>query len=461
MSKQHFFNVLFVIDDIIMPYTLESRYLGAQLADFERKVANENNVGWVKYLGRNKEYIFFRLNKTPYPSQFYSKNVIYYCQASLAIPNDSLVELETGRVPADTRYTPVNANENLYSKTEFFEVLNYKPRSVNEFIPGKPVIDAKDFMYRLTENWRHAELDHLEKAFVVQILSSPPRFFGNGGVGSQTLSTSGEGRTNARLKRSTYRYLPKEFSNPSFYHSIRFFSGKSKNPADQASAWLGNDTEHSYNLLNFPLGQEIWMPSDIPTILYNAQYVTKERYFDPEVNDYVLTSLMYNPALDERTIKLLLEREQSVNERIRPQYSGLPIQHSSHALSRLALSICRLEQKEKLTETEIRKAEDWLYTISNEAYDLSAFFAKIPTINDKPAITKIGLDILKGIFRLRTEYSLDYVSKSLILKDCTEKKISEFQCDYELSRLVQSAYIIIGNNGLEYKPLQISDNIIS
>lgn len=44
MPKQHFFNILIVIDDIIMPYTLESRYLGAQLADFERKVILEADI---------------------------------------------------------------------------------------------------------------------------------------------------------------------------------------------------------------------------------------------------------------------------------------------------------------------------------------------------------------------------------------------------------------------------------
>ena len=442
-----------------MSYSLESRYLGGQLADFERRVVSEKNVGWVKYLNKNKDYIFFRLQKTPYPSQFYLKNTIFFCQASMNIPSDTLVELETSRVPSDTHYTTVNASQNMYQKREFYEVLNYKLRSVDEFLPEKQIIDTKDFMHRLTLNWQNAEHDYLDRAFVIQILSSPPRFFGNGGIGSQTLSTSGEGRTDTRLRSSIYWYLPKEFTSTSNFHSLQFFGGKNKKSPDQASNWFDNSTEHSYNLLNFAWGKEVWMPSDVPTILYHAQYRPHKKYFDPEVNDYILTSIMYNPPLDEKTTNFLLQRQQRVNDTIQPQYSGIPIQHSTHALSRLALSICRLEHREKLTEREISIAERWLYDISNEAHDISAFFAKIPTINDKPAITKIGLDVLRGIFRLRNEHSLTYVPRNMILRECAERKISEFQCDKVLSDLVRSNFIILGNNGLEYMPLEISRNL--
>ena len=186
--------------------SLNSRTLGSEFASFERELMrSDRHAGWVKFVAEG----LIKLRRSPF-SEHYS-DCFYYVPEDVKLNEGELVNLNVGPL----RWAGIKFEDG--SLFPSYRASYREVRSAERTVLPlpRPRIDAKDFQYFLTEQWRDAEHDDLGKSLALQLLSCPSDVYGNGGIGAQSICLSTKRGPLMDLRSTIRNSLPIEFTGKS------------------------------------------------------------------------------------------------------------------------------------------------------------------------------------------------------------------------------------------------------
>lgn len=433
--------------------SLRSRVSGPW-AGFERKViAGSAHLGWAKFVSARRVV----LRKSPFLPP--NNQVIYHLPDELELMEDELVEFDVSG--------PLRRVSSLASRSNL--ALDYEDhylveavRRVTAEMP-RPYLEREDFLHRLITNWKGGEGDHLDKALALQLLSCPKTPLGPGGIGTQSFDLTGETKALDNLRKTLDVHLPTEFSRPNPRFELDFFTGPEDVAALRRRIAKGEVEEVSYNYLKMVDQSKHPLPQHVPTILYNARFVPRSRLADPDVLEYQLYGLLLRPVVSEAMIGEIERAMVDILEESDPSLSGYNIPFDHDALAKIAMALCRLYQKDRLTEDMLSQSKRWFK-------DMYRLFADLWLNYSRPGgSTRLSSEmmvsyshqrqgphdgeVLREIFRGVNEVGLDYVSYSG-LKKALRGKVTAAALRDSLSRLVQSGLVISKENDNLFRPVR-------
>ena len=424
-------------------------------AGFERKViAAGPHVGWVKFSGLRR----FNLRKSPFLPADTRRT--YHLPEDIEIYEDELVELEVGQ--------PLRRISSLEKRSTFardFEehylVENVRRRSLE--MP-RPYLDRGEFLHRLVENWKGGEADHLDKALALQMLSCPRTPLGPGGIGTQSFDLSGEPKALDHLRRTLVRHLPLEFSRPNGRFELAFLSSREDISALRGRIASDRVEEASYNYLKMVDPSHHPLPQQVPTVLYNASYAPRSTEPDPDVIEYQLYGLMLRPVVSDAMIGQIESTLNDILEESDPTYAGYNIPFDQDALAKIAMALCRLYQKDRLSEDMLDRSRSWFKEMYRQFADLRMYYSRpggstrlSPEVDTSYAHKVLGPhdnEVLREIYRGVNEVGLDYVSYAGLKKALRPKKITASQVRDSLQRLISNGLIISKENDNLFRPVR-------
>lgn len=435
--------------------SLRTRVYGDQFASFERDIIwDRKHAGWVKFIGENR----FILIKSPFSGQ--SSAFCYIAPDDLDIKEGQLLELEVGPLERyGTKKDPKTGM--MVPALEYYYVEAFHDIKVNL----KKPFSAKEFKERLTYNWVGANQDNLGDAIALQMLSCPSDIYGPGGIGGQTLNVSSSKKPLDDLKRTISQFLPLEFTKRNKKYEFDFIKGTQDAVALCKRRNAGRVEESSYNFLKIVDPNSNPLPIQVPTIIQNACYCKKYEGFDPEVLDFFLTSLMLHPRIGEESINMIEANLRFVMEEIEPEYSGQYLPIDRFAITRLAMSECRLNDEKTLDESSFDRSKGAFTQLYREFLDLkSDVFLPgkdsyaIPNTRVSYAYANLGqndIEVLKRIFRLVRERGESWLQVQLLFDSQIKPRMTQGQLRESIERLNNSGRIIQKENGAFVRPLKV------
>ncbi len=440
-------------------FYLEGREYGWQFAPFENElIFNDLHAGWLEYISGDR----CRLRKSPY-SRHYSLHT-YRLPHNTYLPEGVLIRFEVGRLIRE-RPSLIPKSRYLEFGDEFYEVLGWEiiePKII------KPALSSDDFAARLIYNWPNGELDLLDKGMALEILSCPPGLYGIGGIGSQSFNVSSWSPQPLKdLKRTILGFLPREFKSGSRLFELHFSENKSEYNRIQDMRNDRHLDELSYNFLTYVNPARDPLPIQATTMIRNARYKAREKSFDPDVKDFILTAHYISPSVGDDEIALMVKGLRFVHDSVFPRLAGMPIPIDSHAIGKLAMALARFKLTPKLDESTLRESQKWLNEMIAELIDAREHLFKpgnasavesyaMASYNDFSK-GPYDLMVLEAAYRAREEKGLTEIPSSEIFADGSLKKISEHLISQALNNLVDRGRLLPKKNWTTYVIVEYDD----
>jgi len=434
--------------------SLRTRTVGPW-AGFERRIiAAGPHVGWVRFSGQRR----FHLCKSPFIPADTTRT--YHLPDDIELYDDELVELDVGhplrRIGSlEKRTTMASGLEEHYLVEDVKRLTAEMPR---------PYLDRDEFLARLVDNWRGGEGDHLDKALALQMLSCPRTPLGPGGIGTQSFDLSGQPKALDHLKRTLGMHLPVEFFRPNGRFELTFLSAREDLTALRNRLASGRVEEASYNYLKMVDPSHHPLPQHVPTILFNSHYVPRSTFPDPDVLEYQLYGLMLRPVVSEEMIVQIESTMNDILEESDPAYAGYNVPFDQDALGKIAMALCRLNQKDRLSESMLDQSRSWFKDMYRQFADLRMHYSRPggstrigPEVRTSYAHLSLGPhdnEVLREIHRGVNEVGLDYVSYAGLKKALRPKKITASQVRDSLQRLISNGLIVSRENDNLFRPVR-------
>ena len=444
--------------------SLKSLYFG--FAAIERQLLKMEHTGWVHYKQGNGELI---LLKSPYRATSHDEKAKYAVPLDLRPAENDLVTLE---VEGPMRQLKGRMGDSCFCNfKDWYKVVGVIKHDINQIADiQKPYLNADDFRYRLSMKWKNAALDHLDFSLALQLLSCPEGIQGKGGIGTWSLAGIGSNRTPLRdLQKTIKQLLPTEFLNGNNRYQYAFINDKKTHQIVKRNRKDSSISEISYNHLWRLPPLSLETPINIPTYIYNSEYIPGPQELDQDALEYLLTALIIKPSIDdqmiskiERTVKQVYEKTYSDED-----FAGLNM--DCYSPLKIASAICRLDLKNKIDEDSF----DRYGAIFNEImYDFIEFkkdvvdsnpdretwtVPNVEVSNQDNRLEYLDHQLLRIIRKVEEEQGKEWVSRMDIeLHPTFDMKLrGDWKVDDSLRRLNNIGKIIKSPHGLGYKRLKL------
>lgn len=433
--------------------SLAGRSFGGQFAAFERELVwDRPHAGWVEFVGRRE----FTLRKSPFSEHFSAHR--YVLPEGVRPEEGAFVELVVGRLRREHPVLDVRTGDVRFGR----ECYPVEAFALTEPHLPKPTLSPDEFPARLVVNWRDAELDHLDRAVALQLLSCPRDVYGTGGIGSQSFSMStGRGPLD-RLRSTLAGHLPSEFKRPHPRYEFEFIESRPRAEALADRREQGKTEEVSYNFLRLVDPSWTLTPIQVPTILHNAHYVPRSRFIDYDVIDFLLTALMVRPRVDEHSIQRIENGLRLIREQVEPESLASHAPFDPHAITRLAMTLCRLDLRTSLDDAAFRKGEHWFLDQYREFCDLRGTLFKPggatwapPQVRTSYLDARAGphdLDVFRALIRTRDETGQQWTPGAAV-SSALGGRLRADQVVESLRRLVHVGRVLQRGNWTLFRPL--------
>lgn len=444
--------------------SLKSLYFG--FAAIERQLLKMEHTGWVHYKPGNGG---LTLLKSPYRATPFDEHAKYAVPLDLRPSENDLVTLE---VEGPIRQLKARMRDSCFCDyKDWYKVIGVKKIDINEVAyMQRPYLNADDFRYRLSMKWKNADHDHLDFSLALQLLSCPEDIHGKGGIGTWSLAGVGTNRTPLRdLQKTITHLLPTEFLKGSNRYQYNFIDDSVSHQKVKYNRLKSAISEVSYN--------HIWRlppPSpetsiNIPTYIYNSEFIPGSFELDPDVLEYLLTALIVKPPIEdymipkiERTVKQVYERTYSDED-----FAGLNL--DCYSPLKIASAICRLDLRKKIDEDSFDRYsalfDEIMYNFiefKKDVVDLNPGWETwtVPNVvvsNQDTRMERIDHDILRIMREIEEDYGKEWISRRDIENHPSFdiKLRGDWKVEDSLRRLNNLGKIIKSPRGLGYKRLKL------
>ena len=400
------------------PKSLKSLYFG--FAAIERQLLKMEHTGWVRYKSANGELI---LLKSPYRATPFDDHVKYAVPSDLRPLENDLVTLD---VEGPIRQLKSRRSGSCYfDYKDWYKVVSVKKIDVNEVAYfQRPYLNSDDFRYRLSMRWKNADQDHLDFSLALQLLSCPEGVHGKGGIGTWSLAGVGNKKTPLKdLQKTITHLLPTEFLKGSNRYQYNFIDDRMSHQRVKMNRIKSEMSEVSYNHLWRLPQQSPDTPINIPTYIYNSEFIPGSFELDPDVLEYLLTALIVKPSVEdymiskiEKTVKQVYERTYSDED-----FAGLNL--DCYSPLKVASAICRLDLRKKMDEDSFDRYSalfnEIMYNFiefKKDVVDLNPgretwTVSNVDVSNQNTRLEHIDLHILRIMREIEEDNGIEWISR--------------------------------------------------
>jgi hypothetical protein len=435
--------------------SLNSRSLGSEFADFERELLRpDRHVGWVRFVAAG----VIKLRRSPF-SEHYSDS-FYYVPEDVKLNEGELVNLNVGPL----RWAGIKVEDR--SVFPSYKASYREVRSAEREVlrMPRPRIDAKDFQYFLTEQWRDAEYDDLGKSLALQLLSCPSDVYGNGGIGAQSICLSTKKGPLLDLRSTIRNSLPVEFTGKSDRYRFDIIEKEEQTQALQEDLGRTSSRETSFNFLTVmnPVTQPL--PVQVPTTIVNAHKIGVEKEVNLDLLDYLLYSLMLRPVIKRSAVNEIEAGMRLVKEQVEPESVQLELPIDRYAITKLAMAICRLEGREEIDDSAFSKSKETFFELYREFLDTrkdhfkpgkSSYGRKGVRSQVSGQLDANDLILLSYVRKISRQQGKEYVTVQDLKEELGKKRYQRFDLDRSLERLNNFGRVIRSENMNAFKPIDL------
>jgi hypothetical protein len=435
--------------------SLNSRTLGSEFAGFERELMRpDRHAGWVKFIADG----VIKLRRSPF-SEHYS-DCFYYVPEDIELREGELVDLNVGPL----RWAGIKIEDGTVFpsyKASYREVRGAEKCVLR--MP-RPRIDAKDFQYFLTEQWRDAEHDDLGKSLALQMLSCPSDVYGNGGIGAQSICLSTKKGPLLDLRATIRNNLPIEFTGKSDRYRFDIIEKDEQAKSLQEDLGHSSPRETSFNFLTVMNPVAAPLPVQVPTTIVNAHKVGTEKEVNLDVLEYLLYSLMLRPLIKRSAVAEIESGMRLVKEQVEPESVALELPIDRHAITKLAMAICRLEGKEEIDDSTFSKSKETFFELYREFLDTrkdhfrpgkSSYGQRGVRSQVAGQLDANDLILLSYVRKISREQGKEYVTVQDLKDELGKKRYQRFDLDNSLERLNNFGRVIRSENMSAFKPIDL------
>ncbi len=435
--------------------SLNSRTLGSEFAGFERELMRpDRHAGWVKFIANG----VIKLRRSPF-SEHYSDS-FYYVPEDVRLNEGELVNLNVGPL----RWAGIKIEDG--SVFPSYKASYREVRSAEKGVlrMPHPRIDAKDFQYFLTEQWRDAEYDDLGKSLALQLLSCPPDVYGNGGIGAQSICLSTKKGPLLDLKSTLRNSLPIEFTGRSDLYRFDIIEKEEQTEALHEKLGQTSSRETSFNFLTVMNPVADPLPVQVPTTIVNAHKIGVEKEANLDVLEYLLYSLMLRPVIKRSAVTEIEAGMRLVKEQVEPESVELELPIDRYAITKLAMAICRLEGKEEIDDSAFSKSKETFFQLYREFLDTRRdhFKPGKRSYGGKGVRSQVAgqldandLILLSYVRKISRQLGKEYVTVQEIKAELGKKRYRRFDLDRSLERLNNFGRVIRSENMSAFKPIDL------
>jgi hypothetical protein len=435
--------------------SLNSRTLGSEFASFERELMRpDRHAGWVKFVAEG----VIKLRHSPF-SEHYS-DCFYYVPEDVKLNEGELVNLNVGPL----RWTGIKFED--ASVFPSYKASYREVRSAERTVLRlpRPRIDAKDFQYFLTEQWRDAEYDDLGKSLALQLLSCPSDVYGNGGIGAQSICLSTKKGPLMDLRSTIRNSLPIEFTGKSDRYRFDIIEKDEQTEALKESLGQTSSRETSFNFLTVmnPIAEPL--PVQVPTTIVNAHKVGAEKEANLDVLEYLLYALMLRPVIKRSAVAEIEAGMRLVKEQVEPESLELELPIDRYAITKLAMAICRLEGKEEIDDTAFSRSKETFFELYREFLDTrkdhfkpgkSSYGRKGVRSTVSGQLDANDLILLSYVRKISRQQGKEYVTVKDLKDELGKKRYQRFDLDGSLERLNNFGRVIRSENMSSFRPIDL------
>ena len=445
--------------------SLNNIYFG--FAAIERQLLKMEHTGWVHYRRQNGELL---LLKSPYRATYFDDHVKYAIPSDLRPKENDLVTLE---VEGPMRQLKGRIGDScFYSYQNWYKVVGVIKHDINKIADiQKPYLDAKDFRYRVSMKWKNAALDHLDFSLALQLLSCPEGIQGKGGIGTWSLAGFASKRTPLKdLQKTIKQLLPTEFLGSNNRYQYAFIDDEKTHQQIKKKRTNSSVSEISYNHLWRLPPQSLETPINIPTYIYNSQFIPGPMELDPDVLEFLLTALIIRPSVDDYMISKIERTVKQVYERTYYDEDLAGLNLDCHSPLKIASAICRLDLKNKIDEESFDRHSA---TFDEIMYDFIEFkkdvvdlnpgretwtVPNVNVLNQDNRLDRIDHHILRIMRKVEEDQGKEWVScMDIELHPSFDIKLrGDWKVEDSLRRLNNIGKIIKSPRGLGYRRLKLN-----
>jgi hypothetical protein len=435
--------------------SLNSRTLGSEFAAFERELMRpDKHTGWVRFVAAN----VIKLRRSPF-SEHYS-DCFYYLPDDVRLSEGDLVNLNVGPL----RWAGIKMEDG--SLFPSYKACYRDVRSAEKEVLRlpRPRIDAKDFQYFLTEQWRDSEYDDLGRSLALQMLSCPSDVYGNGGIGAQSICLSTKKGPLLDLKSTIRNNLPLDFTGKS--DRYRFDLIEKEGQAEELHRDLAQSSarETSFNFLTVMNPVNDPLPVQVPTTIVNAHKVGVEKEPNLDVLEYLLYSLMLRPVVKRSAVAEIEAGLRLVKEQVEPESVELELPIDRYAITKLAMAICRLDGREEIDDTAFSRSRDVFFDLYREFLDTKKdqFAAGKSSYGRKGVRSQVSgqldandLILLSYVRKISRQQGKEYVTVQDLKDELGKKRYQRYDLDRSLERLNNFGKVIRSENMSAFRPIDL------
>jgi hypothetical protein len=193
--------------------------------------------------------------------------------------------------------------------------------------------------------------DNLDFSLALQLLSCPEGLYGKGGIGTWSLAGIGTSRSPLMdLKKTINNLLPTEFLVGTNRYQYNFIEDTKTHRMVERNREKSNISEISYNYIwNLP-AKSANTPIQIPTYVYNSEFIPGTLKLDQDVLEYLLTALLIRPPIKDYMISKIEKTVREVNNKTRNDEDFVGLNIDSLSPPKVASAICRLDLRNNMDE---------------------------------------------------------------------------------------------------------------
>jgi hypothetical protein len=436
-------------------------------ASFEKYLIDHQHIGWIHKLSSS----IFVLKKSQFTN--IKTSHAYEIPEGMHVPDGTFVQVEI-REKNPKHILDNNSIINCYLVSEI-----HKIRLIDLEIP-KPYLYGNDFVHeylcikdefrggnefvnRIASYWKNADADGLDWSLAVQLLSCPKWLYGVGGIGAVSTSFAGTRETPFKdIKSCIDQLMPRDFRSDNKFLKYNYIENKNNFQDVEIDRSSGKIPEVSYNYMNYFPQRDV--PIQLPIFIENAEYRGRIKDEDPDITDYILTSLMISPPENVKMAKQIENTIIKVREKF-CQDRDLSWSMDAYSPIKIALALCRMNLKEELDEDMLSKSMSKFSEVYEKYMDAEDFLLKINPGREtrviprargpiKDPILSQETRILKIIIEISEDYGLEWVHISKIR---AHKRFNQKWNDtliYSLQILNNSGLVLMKNNYTEFRPIK-------
>jgi hypothetical protein len=435
--------------------SLNSRTLGSEFAGFERELMRpDRHAGWVKFIADS----VIKLRHSPF-SEHYS-DCFYYLPEDIHLREGELVDLNVGPL----RWAGIK-----FEDGSLFPSYKASYRDVRSAEKGvlrlpRPRIDAKDFQYFLTEQWRDAEHDDLGRSLALQLMSCPSDVYGNGGIGAQSVCLSTKKGPLLDLRSTIRNSLPLEFTGKSDRYRFDIIERDEQITPLQEGLGHSSAKESSFNFLTVMNPVIAPLPVQVPTTIVNAHKIGVEKEQNLDVLDYLLYSLMLRPVIKRSAVAEIEAGMRLVKEQVEPESVALDLPIDRYAITKLAMALCRLEGTEEIDDSAFSRSKETFFDLYREFLDTRkdeyrpgkrSYGKKGVRSQVSGQLDANDLILLSYVRKISRQQGKEYVTVQDLKDELGKKRYQRFDLDNSLERLNNFGRIIRSENMSAFKPIDL------